>query len=254
MAFTVKSRKPVTSNVTYWPGSIVQPSDPQDTFTAYALTGKRIKDIPPDPGLLATYRSFPSDPRAKLQRILEFVERNPKGNDQKHKLATEMYAFVASSGLAPIGGPVILTLTANTKRDAQRSPANVMLRVNNEILTQWDNMIQHALSREPVHIVPDHISTVLAWSPTANRFVEETWFPQGYETAAVRALGKLLVDYGHLVKECPAPKFRGKLGETCETLFVANRPNRMYCSGACQSRATTSRSRPRKQIQKKKPK
>jgi len=257
-----KSRKPVTSKVRYWPGSLVQPTDSLNQFTAMALKGKSIRVIAPDPDLIKTYRSFPTDPRGKLALVLKMIYDQPTKPDgtprpptaqEKHDLATNMYAFVASCGFAPIGGPVTLTLTGKIDRDASGNPINLRTRINNEILRHWDNMIQHVLSREPVEIVPDRISTVLAWSEHTNRFAEQTWFPQDYHTAAARAFAKLLVDYGHLIKECPAPKLRGHIGQKCETVFVASRPNKLYCSSACQSRATTAGLRERDK-RKRKPK
>lgn len=69
-----------------------------------------------------------------------------------------------------------------------------------------------------------------------------TTFPPG-ASRATHVLGHLLGIYGHLVKECPAPRPRGAAGERCGRWFVARRPNQMYCCARCQSRATTRAAR-----------
>jgi len=45
------------------------------------------------------------------------------------------------------------------------------------------------------------------------------------------------------VKECPAPLARGAKDERCGRWFLAGRPNQIYCSPRCQSRATTRAAR-----------
>ena len=45
------------------------------------------------------------------------------------------------------------------------------------------------------------------------------------------------------MRTCPAPKIRGKAGETCDLPFHPKRPNQVYCSATCQSRANTRASR-----------
>lgn len=69
-----------------------------------------------------------------------------------------------------------------------------------------------------------------------------TSFPPG-TSRATHVLAHLLGLYGHLVKECPAPLARGARDERCGRWFVAARPNQVYCSARCQSRATTRASR-----------
>jgi hypothetical protein len=59
-------------------------------------------------------------------------------------------------------------------------------------------------------------------------------------------LALLLGGVGQLVKECPAPKAWGK-GELCGRLFLASRPNQVYCSSQCQNRMGTQLVRKRRQ-------
>ncbi len=197
------------------------------------------------PELQDAYSRVPADPRRRLEWVVDLVGnvgRMPKDEDDSRKQRAEMYSFLAAAGLAPIEpseGPLW-----GDRVDAILNPRPENLgyvrRFHNATLKTWQQMIQCALNREPVSVVRGGSDTVLIWSPTGKRFVEETRYLQEYQVAAARALGKLLVDYGHLVKECPAPKLRGQPGETCETWFVASRPNKLYCSSACQSRATTA--------------
>lgn len=194
--------------------------------------------------VVAARDRLPTDPRLRLGWAVDLagnVGVLPKDEVDKRKLIAEIYAFIGAAGLTvPVGYIVPYS-------------------VHGLLLNLWRKMIQAAVDREPVEIVPTRniashkmnpswrppqIGVFLIWSPRQNRFTEEIRFPGDYETAAAQALGKLLLDFGHLVKECPAPKLRGKPGELCETWFVASRPNKLYCSSACQSRATTARSRP----------
>lgn len=196
------------------------------------------------PELQNAYSRFQGDPRRRLEWVVNLVGnegRIPKEEDKSRTLLAEMYSFVAAAGLVGTGPLWTARIDAIfSTRPETREPVR---RFHNRILKAWQNMIQCALNREAVFVVRDHASVVLTWSLTRSRFIEETWFFEEYPVSAARALGKLLVDYGHLVKECPAPKLRGKPGELCETWFVASRPNKLYCSSACQSRATTSRER-----------
>lgn len=61
-------------------------------------------------------------------------------------------------------------------------------------------------------------------------------------------LGLRLNAYGHLVRACPAPVPRGRQGEACGRWFVADRPNKDYCSRRCQGRAATRAARARRGV------
>ncbi len=52
-------------------------------------------------------------------------------------------------------------------------------------------------------------------------------------------LSILLFERRDLVKACPAPAPRGARGESCGQWFLARRPNQVYCSRRCQTRAST---------------
>jgi hypothetical protein len=66
-------------------------------------------------------------------------------------------------------------------------------------------------------------------------------------------LADLLRMYGHLVKACPAPAPRSREVVECGAWFVADRPNKTYCSRRCQSRATTKVYRARKARKERRP-
>lgn len=88
--------------------------------------------------------------------------------------------------------------------------------------------------------------TVERWLPPAQGMGRpvrlRTTFPLG-TSRATHVLAHLLGIYGHLVKECPAPRPRGAKDERCGRWFLARRPNQVYCTTRCQSRATTRASR-----------
>lgn len=106
------------------------------------------------------------------------------------------------------------------------------------ILEMFDNLLSAAMRREPITFdTPSRRQ--LDWiddqyAETAHLNLQRGWF----EDARV-SLALAIRDAGHLLKTCPAPASRGKEGETCDTRFVASRPNQAYCSARCQTRAAT---------------
>ncbi len=194
--------------------------------------GGRTKPPAISPVLIASLNRLPDDPRLRLAWVVDLVERPspwPKEPEERVKLKTDIYAFIAKEGLTVISGigPYVRTHPAE--------------KVEKAILDDWFNMIRSALKREKIYVTD--AKTSLMWWPLKNRYIESTDYPDYYEVAAVRALAKLLLQHGQLIKQCPAPALRGRKGETCETVFVASRPNKIYCSSACQSRTTTAASR-----------
>jgi len=195
------------------------------------------------PALIESLNRLPDDPRLRLAWVVDLVEKPkvwPKEPEEREKLKTDIYTFVARDGLTVVSGigPYVKTHPAE--------------KVATVILNDWFNMIRSALKREKIHVAD--AETSLMWWPPKKRYIERTDYPDYYEVAAVRAIAKLLIQYGHLIKQCPAPALRGRKGETCETVFVASRPNEIYCSSTCQSRKTTAASRERKTASKPKAK
>jgi len=101
-------------------------------------------------------------------------------------------------------------------------------------------IIQRAVRRENITTGLAKIEATLWWDVKAGRFwAWEVDEHADWKLLATRALGLLIAEYGHLLKECPSPPKRGKAGEICGTWFVARRVNQEYCSAVCQSRAST---------------
>jgi hypothetical protein len=115
------------------------------------------------------------------------------------------------------------------------------------MLTKMGAMIEAAIKRQPVPIAKVGGTLVLVSSGFAGK--EPTWHRSwggvnfGWPDRAALALGDLIEKEGSLLKECPAPAIRAKEGETCGEWFVATRPRQEYCSGTCQSRASTRANR-----------
>jgi hypothetical protein len=171
--------------------------------------------------------------------LVENIGRVPRDPVERRTVQAEMYAFVASLSLAPLGGGVYLRTRPIEK-------------AANSILKEWQKMIQSALKHDAIFVAKTE--AFLMWWKPKNRYVEQTKYQNYFEDAASRALARLLLTHGHLIKECPAPRLRGKPGEKCENIFVASRPNKVYCSSACQSRATTAENRANPKGKKKKTK
>jgi len=144
-----------------------------------------------------------------------------------------MYAFVGYAGLVPAGGNL----------PGPPLKGYPLEKAQQNILREWQRMIQAAFNRDRICL--GTVERSLIWFAPQNRFLEATTPPKYYEELAAQALANLLLKHGQLIKQCPAPRMRGKLGEKCENVFVASRPNKLYCSTACQSRTTTAQSRAR---------
>lgn len=203
--------------------------------TSQRRRARKVPLIQIKPELLEALNRIPNEHRLRLEWIIDLVEKPRqwiKNPEMKKKLDSDIYAFIVRQSLAPFGGPGLYLKTHPREK------------ANEIILRNWSAMIRGVINREKIHVANAEIN--LMWWPPKKRFLEMTIRDDYYEDSASRALGKLLIEYGHLVKQCPAPALRGKKGETCEAVFVASRPNQNYHSSACQSRASTARNRPRK--------
>jgi hypothetical protein len=192
------------------------------------------------PAFIAAYNSLPREGPRRLEWAVKLVEQKaslPKiAGDERQKIVDQIYALIASLGRALAGGSEGTELYRRT-RPAERWPEAVLKR--------WDVMIRSALNREKILVIDQKAG--LIWWPSKNRFID--WVEhEGFDylgDAAALAMRDLLLRHGHLLKQCPAPALKGKRGEKCETVFVASRPNKNYCSTQCQTRATTTSARER---------
>lgn len=116
------------------------------------------------------------------------------------------------------------------------------------ILEDLARILQAAVKHEPVTVARRVAELSVFWDPG---FQEGPYRrPPGFVLwdqdedhdwgiSARCVLSRLLVEHGHLLKECSAPELRGGPEEKCGTWFVANRPRQAYCSSRCQTRAAT---------------
>lgn len=108
-----------------------------------------------------------------------------------------------------------------------------------EILTRCEEQLRAVARRENL-TAPSRPrqSEHLEWEKGAGRYAYREVYAKWSWTDGVRfALWRQLEAYGHLVKECRAPRRRGKPKEICGALFVAKRPNQDFCSSTCRGRA-----------------
>ena len=118
------------------------------------------------------------------------------------------------------------------------------------ILRQAHKWIELAIARQTIPL--GSTTRRLVWSAGS------AYAPAGYilmdmapialtvESAALGALRQLIVQYGPLIKQCPAPAVRAKHNERCGKWFVAGRPNQEYCGSTCLSRKTSRENPPKK--------
>lgn len=129
--------------------------------------------------------------------------------------------------------------------------------VGKRILHTLRALIEKAMGRQRIPL--GRVTQSLLWNPgTAQTPARYVLWRDGKETeghlesAVVGALYRLILDYGHLIKKCPAPALRAKEGELCGKWFLAERPNQQYCSTRCLSRRTTRENPPKKKRRKSK--
>ena len=98
-------------------------------------------------------------------------------------------------------------------------------------------MLRQAISRELVKVGEIKSEPILAWRGEQYREREATG---DLLSLAVTTLKKLILEYGHLLKACDAPKPRSK--EKCGQWFLASRVSQLYHSATCASRVSTQES------------
>ena len=113
-----------------------------------------------------------------------------------------------------------------------------------KILNIFQPVAEDVFLRKSISLGNIQKKPVLHWSDKNNRYVHSKITHIGWEDQAKDCLDSLIIEFGHLVKRCEAPKSRKK-SDTCSIIFLARRPNQVYCSSNCQNRATTRTSRAR---------
>lgn len=76
------------------------------------------------------------------------------------------------------------------------------------------------------------------WRPDLGRYAIGVPFPE-VRSWTMKHFVQLLAMAGDVLRVCPAPAPRARDGRRCDTWFVQMRPQGVYCSPRCQSRATT---------------
>jgi len=112
------------------------------------------------------------------------------------------------------------------------------------ILWDFNYATRSILSHEVVRCGSITRGTNLLWDEKDGRFWLEPYSYSSWKDAAKESLLDLLVEFGHWVKICKAPMPHGG-DDLCGEIFLARRPNQVYCSSNCQNRATTRTSRER---------
>jgi hypothetical protein len=165
--------------------------------------------------------------RKRLEWAIHLAEQSPKtitpGDWENFR--HEISAFCQEAG--PTWAPRVGETVALPSEDEARS-----------IHKALGEMIANAVQRKPTSLGMYARGDDLFWNEWQGRFSLGS-SGEGWHRQAMNTLAHLLVEFGHLVRECPALKPRGEEGETCGTWFVANRPRQTFCSPRCQSRATT---------------
>jgi hypothetical protein len=171
-------------------------------------------------------------PLDRLRWAVRSVERGHRLTaGEQEDLRAELAVF---AGLGPVGGG------AEWEDGQIRKPQADEVQ---PILSEIGRLLQAAVNRERVLVARRVADLSLTWDARAGRFMEwDDDEDDDWSLRARRVLARLLREYGHLLKECPAPAPKEHDG-TCETWFVATRPRQGFCSPRCQSRAATRRFR-----------
>ncbi len=119
------------------------------------------------------------------------------------------------------------------------------------ILNRTRTVIEQTINLQPIPL--GRFTKSLVWASFSERYrlsVTDETRRGNLEDVTLDALYDLILNYGHLIKQCPAPARRAKEDERCGKWFVAERPNQQYCSSRCLSRKTTRENPPEKKKRK----
>lgn len=172
-------------------------------------------------------------PRERLAWAMKFVQGNPRALSAGERLNDQL-ALAAFEGQGSGG-----TITRWTDRWGNRDLHKPTPAETDKAREQMARVLRAVVRREAVKVGPITSTERLEWNSQQGRFYLWQTVGTSWSERPVLALNRLIVDHGHLVKECPAPAVRAKAGETCGVWFVANRPKQEYCSARCQTRAAT---------------
>lgn len=197
------------------------------------------------PAVLATLRRIGFTPRDCLMWLVEVVQKRfadlPPGEREDLRLALVLYV---STDPARKSGDFSAEFTTY-RREAQNFPTDAEVQ---EILVHFEGVLRAVARRERL-TAPSRRreSEYLAWNDKAERYsYGEVYSKRTWKEGVRFTLWRQLENCGHLVKECRAPRRRGKPGEVCGLLFVAKRPNQDFCSSTCRGRAGVRAVRARK--------
>lgn len=115
------------------------------------------------------------------------------------------------------------------------------------ILKKVRSIIERVLERREIEIDPFSCGGTLLWNDLRRAYYWEE-MAEGWTAKVIKTTLDRILEYGHLIKKCPAPPpppKDDKRGRECGNWFLANREDQVYCSARCQSRATTRAARAR---------
>ncbi len=208
-------------------------------------------------GYLLAFNKIGDSRRAHMEWVLEIAQLDPPKMTPPDwgNLRLEIAAFCLFVGQSAQFAGLTIPL------DSLPSPEHagkLIIPTNSsaeEILKIFQSVAEDAFLRKSITLGKIQKKPVLHWSDKNKRYVHSETTHIGWVDQAKDCLDSLIIEFGHLVKRCEAPRPWGG-GDTCSILFLARRPNQVYCSSNCQNRATTrtsrARSKEKKMLRKKK--
>jgi hypothetical protein len=169
--------------------------------------------------------------RERLAWAVQAAYEQPLTSEGILEFENDAYWFAVLSGTLALGGYLELPEQGGGKQQ----------------LRNFRDLIAKAIVRDKIPLGAE--SRSLAWHPgnreNPARYVLFIDSKDDFEAVVLGALRRLILDYGHLIRKCPAPAIRAKGNEQCGRWFVASRLNKEYCSKRCLSRKTTRENPPR---------
>lgn len=177
----------------------------------------------------------------RLRWLVEVVQRERKltPGDQDN-LALELVAFAIA------GNPLPESYASHVAKyfdPMKHSVGPLEPHQVQRVLDRLRQVLCAVVRREQFMAVSEEGAGRRAFFQPTGRWIELPPEKLPIDELAARALDRLILQYGHFVKACPAPELRTTTGATCGRWFVASRPSQDYCSPRCQSRATTRAAR-----------
>ncbi len=183
------------------------------------------------------------EPWERLKWVVKLVQRDPHAmtSADRENLSLELSAF------AYVGNPLSdswLQFIRSSGFPMRKLPLQpVPERELKKVLDRLRTNIGRVVRRECHYPTSASGREWRVWNEDSQRWV--AWLSEdlSYVDHVAVALDRLVGEYGHLVRACPAPAKRAKAGETCGRWFVGKRLDQEYCDGTCQSRASTRAAR-----------